>query len=335
MKEHRVLLLGLGFWGTKWMGSLSKESSCRIAGVSAGRQSIERTSRAFGFPAEKGFTDYREAIEKTEADIVVITLPTKDHVDAAKRALEKGMHVLCEKPVATDMAEVRDALSMRKKHPQQKYMICQNYRWRIHNQTARKAISDGLIGRIGSIHIEFRQTEDLIGYREFLEMPLLQDVSIHHFDLVRFFTGSNCREVYAYSYHPAWSRFQGKSATEAVMVMENDVVVNYNGSWAVRGKVSSWDGDITITGDAGCLVVDHQDNVFHHDEKNPNGAKLDKVPMDKTELDYALDTFIRCVENDTEPETAVEDNQHSFAMVCAAEKSVAKGKPVPVSSIFH
>lgn len=331
MEQHSILLLGLGFWGTNWIGTLGRAENCTIAGISGCADDIARVSDEHGIVVDHAYTDYREAIDSTDADIVIIAIPTKFHVDAAKRALCRGMHVLSEKPMASNMEEVTDVLEFRKEYRGQKYMVDQNYRWRPHNQTIRKAISDGDIGELGALHVEFRQPEDLLGYREFLDMPLLQDVSIHHFDLVRFLTGKNCSSIFARSFRPAWSKFEGKPATEAVLSMQDAIVVNYNATWAARGRETSWDGNITVTGSQGCLTLDPADNVRLFKAGDSEGTLLDKVQLTHTELDYALDMLVRCIEQDETPETAVEDNRHSFAMVCAAEESVAQGVPVELT----
>ena len=328
MGDQRVLLLGLGFWGSNWMKTLSKPGDWSIAGVSGCREDLERISAEYGIPSDAAYTDYREAIDQVDADIVVIAIPTPFHVEAAKRALAKSMHVLSEKPLASSMDEVRDVIEFRKSYPGQKYMVDQNYRWRPHTQTLRRAIGDGLVGKVGAVHLEFRRPEDLLGYREFLDMPLLQDVSIHHFDLVRFLTGANCRRIFAQCYRPEWSAFPGKSATEAVLTMDNGVVVNYTGTWAARGKLTSWDGSISVTGDKGCLVLDEQDAVWFHGTGEQKPKRLEKVKMERTELDYALSLLLECIRTGGDPETAVEDNRHSFAMVCAAQQSVETGIPV-------
>jgi len=333
MANHDVLLLGLGFWGTKWMKTLHACESCRLAGIAGAEADFARLAKEYDLARVKPFADYRVAIEKTKADVVIIALPNAHHVDSAKHALKRGMNVLSEKPLATSLPEARDAISYKKKYPSLKYMVSQNYRWRPHNQTLKKALNDGMIGPAETIHFEFRRPEDLIGYREFLEMPLLQDVSIHHFDLMRFFTGKNCEQIYARSFRPSWSKFQGKSASEVVAVMAGDVTVNYNATWAARGKVTSWDGDITITGELGCLMLDAADQVRYFKADDPHGVLLNKVEMKFTELDYALHSFLRSIGHDDIPETTLEDNFSSFAMVCAAEESVRSSVPVRLTAV--
>lgn len=51
------------------------------------------------------YTDYKEMLEKEELDSVFISTPTKSHYDIAKLALEKGLHVFCEKPFSLHVNE--------------------------------------------------------------------------------------------------------------------------------------------------------------------------------------------------------------------------------------
>lgn len=322
MAQHKALMLGLGFWGQRWMQALTASDKCDVAGISGDKDGIEMTSAKFGISKHNGYESYGDAIEKTNADIAIIALPTRFHADAARLALSKGMNVISEKPLSIDIDIATEIVEVKKKYPVLKAMVSQNYRWRPHNQTMKNAILEGMIGDIGSIHVEFRQPECLIGYREFLEQPLLQDMSIHHFDLIRFFTSKSCEEILASSYRPSWSIYEGMPSTEAIIHMQDNVVVNYNSTWAARGRITSWDGDITVTGDKGCLRLDVGNTVRFFGPNDEEGRVIENMDMKLTELDYCLDMFVRSIEDDTKPECDLEDNLQSFAMVCAAEESV-------------
>lgn len=335
--KHRILLLGMGFWGSLWLKNILSNSRCTLAGVAGSEDELEKACAEHGISPALTFTDFREAIANTEADIAVVVLPGVLHFEADKLALEKGMHVITEKPLAMDIEQAEALLALKAQHPKQKFMACQNYRWRPHNQAIKQAIDAGMIGKVESVLLEFRQQEDLQGYRAGLEMPLLQDVCIHHFDLIRFFTGANCREVYCRTWRPSWSIFKGKPNTEAVLQMENGATVCYNGSWAARGRESSWDGNFTITGEKGCLTLDADDRVFFYEHKKAaavvldmqkqEGVELEKPAMEHTEMAYGFQMFMDCIEQDTTPETTLEDNFKSYAMVAAGLESVQTGQP--------
>lgn len=341
---HKVLLLGLGFWGNYWMNVIDKNPDAKLAGVAISPEQLGEVKEKYALADDMIYTDYKEAIAKADADIAVIVLPAVLHFDAATRAMARGINIIMEKPLAVDFEQAKQLVKEKAKYPGVKMMSSQNYRWRPHNQTIRKAILDGMIGKVQSVLCEFRQQEDLQGYRAGLAMPLLGDVCIHHFDLIRFYTGADCEEIYCRVYKPCWSIFEGKPNTEAIIKMEGDIYVNYNGSWAARGKESSWDGNFTITGEKGCLTLDANNDVYFYEHtkdesvvigtKEIKREKLPLVQMDAEEMDYTLKHFIQCIDEDLEPETTLADNIKSFAMVSAGMKSVETGRLVKVSELL-
>ena len=339
----RVLLLGLGFWGRQWYEVLSRSTDCTLVGVAATPRGLQEVGLG-GASEPPAFTDYREAIDTVDADAVVIVLPTVLHVDAGMRALANGFHVLSEKPVAMDLAGATQLRADARRFPLQVYMVSQNYRWRSHNQTLKHALTSGLIGTPGGFQLEFRQPEFLVGARPGLEMPLIQDMSIHHFDLIRFLLDANAVEIFARSFCPPWSRYPGLASTEAVIQMEGGLAVGYSGTWAARGRYTLWDGDITITGSRGCLKLDAsgQVSLFPDEGQDPgqwSGVEakeeivrvVDPISVPREDLDQSLASFLESVATGVAPSTSLEDNYHSFAMVAAAEESTRTGRPVRVA----
>jgi predicted dehydrogenase len=342
--QPRLLLLGLGFWGRQWYEVISRSADCTLAGVAATPRGLDALGVG-GTDGPRAYADYREAIEQADADAVVIVLPTALHVDAGTRALEKSMHVLSEKPVASDLAGALHLRADARRRPRQVYMVNQNYRWRTHNQTLKHAISRGDVGRVGGLHLEFRQPEFLVGDRRILEMPLIQDMSVHHFDLIRFLLDANAVEIFARSFNPSWSAYSGLASTEAVIRMENGIVVGYSGTWAARGRFTLWDGDITVTGSMGCLKLDASGQVrlFRDEGQNPDewsgvdaqaemGAVLEPLLTTGQDLERSLALFLDSLATGSPPSTSLEDNYHTFAMVAAAEESARTGLPIAVSS---
>lgn len=338
----RVLLLGLGFWGRNWFDVISRSPGATLVGVAAAPSDLESLGVG-GHGSPFAYTDYREAIDTAEADGVVIVLPTALHLDAALRAMARGLHVLSEKPLASNLEEARHLRDEARRHPALTYMVNQNYRWRTHTQTLRDALDRDEIGAPFGLHLEFRQPEFLVGDRASLEMPLIQDMSIHHFDLIRYLTGSDGTRITARSFRPDWSMYTGLPATEAIVELANGLVVGYSGTWAARGRYTLWDGDIRITGPRGCLEVGANAQVrLYRDEgvggelwtgTAPNGADgrlLDPISLSQDELDHSLALFLSSVATGASAPTGIEDNFHSFAMVAAALESARTGRTVAV-----
>jgi predicted dehydrogenase len=342
--KTRILLLGLGFWGRNWYNVIGRSADAEFVAVAAAQSDLD----ALGLIGRDGpatFTDYREAIDRVDADAVLIVLPTALHIDAAMRAMARGLHVLSEKPLASSLDEARGLRDESGRHPDQIYMVNQNYRWRTHTQTMRDAIIRGEIGDPYGLHLEFRQPEFLVGDRAGLEMPMIQDMSIHHFDLIRYLLGTNARRIAASSFRPLWSLYSGQPASELIIEMDNGMVAGYSGTWAARGHYTLWDGDITITGPRGCLVLDATGEVRIFRDSGPTGGgeftgfdptgaagpALEPHPLGREDLDHSLALFLHSVETGAAPVTSIEDNFHSFAMVAAALEAARSGVAVEVA----
>ncbi|MDE7035597.1 MAG: hypothetical protein K2O74_05045, partial [Eubacteriales bacterium] len=137
------------------------------------------------------------------------------------------------------------------------------------------------------------------------------------------------------SYRKSWTAFDGRPSTEALLALDGGVQAAYTGSWAARGCETSWDGDFILTGSKGCLRLDANDDVwFYAHQKNEAvvmasgaqaGVKLDKPEMAQTEFAYGFHMMMDCIEQDSTPETTLEDNFKSYAMVAACLKSVENG----------
>ena len=333
MKKTRVLLLGLGFFGKNWIRVLGETADCELVAVSGAREDYEAVCAARPEVASiPCYEDYEQAIKKTDADIVVIVIPTKLHTAAAKLALKKGMHVLSEKPLAMDLQDAVDMLRTKRDYPDLHYVVDQNYRWRPHTLAFRNALRSGIIGKLDNIRMIFSQPEDLVGYRPFLEMPLLQDVCIHHFDLLRYFCDADCKSIFATSFHSPWSKFQGKAATNALIEMKNGVHINYCGTWSGHGKATPWDGVFIAAGDKGELILDDNSEVWFR-EYGSEAIKLPPAELDHVELAHCLHELMQVIEKGGQHETCLQNNFGSFAMVCAAEASAQQGIHVTLESL--
>jgi predicted dehydrogenase len=335
-----ILVLGSGFWGTEWLRVLAAADGIAIAGTAGGRD----PQIPHGAPLAAGYAhhrDYEDAIGQVEADAVVIALPTRLHADAILRALAAGRHVLCEKPLANDAEETARLLDAAGRRPELVAMVGQNYRRRPWAEVVRSEIAAGRVGDIGHVAVRFRQPEMPLGARAELDNPLLQDMGIHHFDLIRFLTGRDAVELYARQHRPAWSEFRGSPGLDAIIVMEDGLQVSYSGSWAGRGRATAWDADWLIEGDRGLLAVTDLEVTFF--PSVPNDPSTTETPVCEAEpiavpelptgdLEATFARFRQAIESGEEPETSLRDNSHSIALVFAAEEAIRLGRPVPVQT---
>ena len=87
-----------------------------------------RPERMEAYPGKRHYMDIDEMLRQEELDILDICLPTYLHVDTAVKAMEKGIHVICEKPISIHPEEVARAYGTAKRMGV-KFMIAQVLRF--------------------------------------------------------------------------------------------------------------------------------------------------------------------------------------------------------------
>ena len=113
MKEIRFGIIGMGVQGSYYADILTgrraqipQPEGCTLAAVCS-RSDKSREAAELGVP---WFRDWRELIASGACDAVILTVPHFQHHEIAIAALEKGIHVLCEKPAGVRASDVRSML---------------------------------------------------------------------------------------------------------------------------------------------------------------------------------------------------------------------------------
>lgn len=324
----KVIIIGIGGIGEAWVSVIKNFKGWHISGLVGHRKTrVRKIAQKHGIPLDNIFIDYRTAIRKLDAEAVLIATPTETHKELILESLHAGLHVLCEKPLATTMIEAKELLKESKKF-NLKLMINQNYRWWWFIQSIKKYLDKGMIGKISYLNYEFHKCSHFGGWREKLEDILLEDMAIHHFDLMRYLTGKDCLEVYANSFKPRWSWFNGNPCASVLLKFEDGIYVNYFGSWVARGKESSWHGDIRIVGEKGTIYLGSDNRPVAILTNKTGIYQLEKVKMHYSDLKYTLHEFRSSILEDRLPEINIEDNIKTLTISWAAIKSSKDGKPV-------
>ena len=101
MSKARIGIIGAGWWAAaNHIPVLKADPDCEIVAVNRlGARELAEVQRTFDIP--QGFEDYREMLDAVPMDGVVVSSPHVFHYEHAMAALEKGCHVLVEKPLTT------------------------------------------------------------------------------------------------------------------------------------------------------------------------------------------------------------------------------------------
>lgn len=336
MPPLRMMVWGAGFFARKWLEIVKARPDCTLVGLLSRTPSrLEEVRRDLDLPDLPGYPTVDDALASTRADAVIIALPQMLHRDAIVKALQAGLHVLTEKPLAMSMAEALAILAASRALPQRVVMVNQNLRWRPHTMALRRTVREGWIGRPAHLSLECRQQirrTTIDAWRENMAEPYLSDFAIHHFDLIRYVTGAEPLEVMGLSFRPPWSWFKGHAAAAAILTMEGGLVVDYGGTMVSNGLETPQEGVITITGDAGVARLDESSEVR---VVGRDGARVVPTePVPRGELGHGLDEFVSAIATRRLPETHLGDNIRSFAIVEAIMESAHAGRTVRIADLL-
>ncbi len=329
-KPLRMAVIGAGAMSKSWLDTFQDDPRWRIVAlVDVDRQALEAVGRRYHVPQSDRFSNAESAYDVTEPDAALVVTPPDTHHDIILAALDRGIKVLAEKPLAHSLhAGVEILRSVRSRAGL--LMVGQGRRWLPHIQTLKQVQESGLIGDLGYLTCQFHIPFRFGGWRQEMPEVLLEDLSIHHFDTIRYLTGQNGREVYAHAFRPAWSWFSGNPCTAAVLRLENDLPVQYYGSWVARGPRTAWDGELVLVGRKGALRLRADETIWHYPDESEKPVPVPILSLPRSGLALGLDRFTGAVLGEVPPEPDVEDNILSLAIVSAAIRSNRTGLPVDI-----
>ncbi|HEX4212378.1 MAG TPA: Gfo/Idh/MocA family oxidoreductase [Candidatus Dormibacteraeota bacterium] len=334
----RLVQAGLGGWGRDWARRIVSRSSevAVTAIVDADAAALARAGEETGIEAQRRFTSLEEALAAVEADAVLITASLPGHAPLVRTALEAGRHVLVEKPFAPTVAEAEELVSLAERR-QRVLMVSQNYRFHGAVEAVRDLVRQGSMGAVSSVGIDFRRLSE--GERHFrLDQPLLVDMAIHHFDLMRHVLGQDANRIFCWTWNPAWSRFQSPPAGAAVVTFDAGAVVSYRGSWISRGPITPWAGEWRMELEGGEVVWTSRGDMDSHLEEveirplkgEPRSLELRPTPW--VDRAGSLHEFVAAVTEGREPISSGRANLGSLALVAASVASATSGEPVDLIS---
>src|SRR6056297_596090 len=196
-----VGVLGYRFMGTAHANAIARlpmffpESPTVNRDVIVGQDvdALERARSRLGF--DRASTDWREVVD--DVDVFYNLGPNFLHAEPSIEALEAGIPVFCEKPIATSVAEAEGMIEAARS-AEVPNAVGFNYRFAPAIQYARDLIEGGALGTIHSVRGRYlqdwladptepwswRNDAELAGY------GALGDIGSHTIDLVRFLVGS-------------------------------------------------------------------------------------------------------------------------------------------------
>ncbi|MEJ5946433.1 Gfo/Idh/MocA family oxidoreductase [Pseudokineococcus basanitobsidens] len=344
----RLVHVGLGNWGLDWEANAVPPVAEveRVAVVDGHAPTLRAAQERLGLPDDRCFSSLAEAFAAVDAEAVLVTAPMVAHVPLAIEALDAGKHVLVEKPFAGTVAEARTAVELAEERGLV-LQVSQNYRFRPAAQAARRLVAEGAVGELSVVHADFRRWDHdaAVGDSRHYAFPhpLLYDMAIHHFDLLRMVTGRDAVSVYAKVTDPSWSKYEEEAAAVVVVELEGGLVASYRGSWVSQAPQTTWDGEWSVEGRDGRITFTGRGATLEEEQvelrvgHGPDRGALEPVELPAPGLvgrAAGLQQLARAVRGGPPPEVTGRSNLASVALMEAAVRSAASGRVEDVEQVL-
>ncbi|GAB2623608.1 Gfo/Idh/MocA family protein [Pseudactinotalea suaedae] len=142
----RVGVIGLGWAGQQHLASYAARPDVQVVGI-AGLEDQLRTDLAAKYEVPNAVPRWEDLLTQVELDAVSIAVPTFLHAPIAIAALDAGIHVLSEKPMARTAAEA-DAMVAAARRSNRVLEVAFNHRYRGDISSMRDQVEAGALGRV-------------------------------------------------------------------------------------------------------------------------------------------------------------------------------------------
>ena len=362
MEKLGVLIHGAGWVSTQHIAAFQTNPNTEIVGISSRRlESCQQRAEEAGLEEIILTTDFEEALNRDDVDIVSVCTPQHIHAENTVAAAEAGKHIVIEKPIANSLEEMKSMLDAVKKAGV-KTVVSFVLRWNPLFQTIKKMIADDALGNLYFVEADYQS--NIASWWSGFEAARRKETGVsaavvagcHAIDAMRWFAGQEeckaARPVEVFAYSGGWRKgsdieydYTTKTWKKDAPSLEYDglevILVKFENG--LLGKVSvNFDSimpytfPIEIFGDKGSI----KDNrIWSHKFPGQTGwVEIPTILPDTAEVTHhpfqgQIDHFVECILEDRESHCNLEDAVISHEIAFAALRCYETGQPVKLPLI--
>ncbi|WP_283408937.1 Gfo/Idh/MocA family protein [Anoxynatronum buryatiense] len=287
------------------------------------------------------YTSYEELLKREDLDAVILSTPSGLHPMQGIMAAEKGLHVVSEKPMATNL-KMADAMIHACDQNGVKLFVVKQNRLNATLQLLKRAVDKGRFGRIymASVNVFWTRPQEYYdqakwrGTWEFDGGAFLNQAS-HYVDMMEWLMGP-VESVMAYTATMA-RRIETEDTGVAALRFRNGALGNMNVTMLTHPK--NYEGSITILGEKGTVKIGGiaVNKIEHWEfEEYDDDDKLiqttDYLPPNVYGFGHTgyYQNVLDVLENGEEPNTDGREGRKSLEIILAIYKSAREGKSIPL-----
>jgi predicted dehydrogenase len=333
-KPARVGLIGYGYWGPNLARNFHALPDAHLVAVAdADATRLDEPARLY---QARTYTDYHELLADPTLDAVAISTPARTHFEIARAALERGKHVLVEKPLAMSSAEARELITLAEQKPRV-LMVGHTFVynpavWKIRELIEQRALGDVYYIYANRVNLGRVQRD----------INALWSIAPHDISILLYVLGAMPLDVSARG--ATYLNANVEDVVFVTLTFPNQVLAHIHASWLDPSKVRQ----MTIVGSEKMIVYDDVDTearlriydkgVYRHGSEygefqlkvHSGDINIPKIEMSEP-LRNECAHFVECVREGKRPRTDGENGLRVVRVLEAAQESLEKnGATVPV-----
>lgn len=330
-----VGIIGLGWVAGEHIKAYQQNPHCRIVALAShSREHAEAVRQQHALGDARIYTDYQELLRDGDVDVVSICSKNHEHAAQSVAAAEAGKHVLIEKPVALDLAGLRQ-VEQAVTRAGIKSQVGFELHWSPYFQSVHRMVDAGFFGPLFYAECDYFSGNWEQWYPGYAWVKTkeqggsaLPAAACHAVDAVRQFVRSEAVEVFAYSGNftqvMEWDptiltviRFANGAIGKVGCVLEGNVKYTFN---------------LRLHGPKGTLTNDRFRTQFM-DPGLEGWAHFPTTLPDTPEVTHhpfpgEIDDLIDAIRSDRQPLVNIREGVRTHELVLAAEQSAREGRPV-------
>ena len=289
----------------------------------------------------KRYTDYKKMLEENELELVSIATESGKHAAIALDAIDAGVSVIIEKPMAMNIADAEEIIK-RAAEKHVKVSACHQNRFNVAIQEVRKAIEGDRFGKLShaSINVRWNRNKgyyDQAPWRGTWEEDggCLMNQCIHGIDLLRWMMGDEVVEVYGATRQQFHDYLEAEDVGVAVVKFKNGAIGTIEGTTNVYPQ--NLEETLYLFGENGTVKVggkstntidvwDFKDETSE-DQKN-KGLEEETSNVYGNGHTSLFADVIEAIKEDRAPYVDGVAGRNALEMVLAIYKSQKEGTPV-------
>jgi predicted dehydrogenase len=228
----RVIVVGMGARGRDWAREIRRTAGFELTACVDTDTNVKQPA---GLASGDCYEDLKEALENTRSDAVIIATPADCHAESCRQALSHGLAVVVEKPFTTKLSEAATLiwLATEKGKP---LIVAQNYRYMRSFRTARRLISEGVLGPVGMVVCQYyRVPHEMAASLARLPDRIMWGIGVHHLDMLRYALAQDVTAVIADSFSLPWGTLPKGASMRLMLTFAGGTRAVYNATYESSG----------------------------------------------------------------------------------------------------